>query len=130
MSRLFYEDEFDSLATMIGASGKSIKECAHFLYPDMKQDSAYAKLKSQLDPNGDEELKFRQVIALMRFCQQYDPLMYACDETLHARPDRKAPEDEEVRLVEVITNCAGTMERAMKQIELLQARSQMKTGSR
>lgn len=123
MSRLFYEDEFDALATMIGASGKSVKQCASFLYPDMKPESAYAKLKDQLNPKGSEELKFRQVVALMKFCEAYDPLMFACDETLHARPDRKAPEDEAVRLVEAINGAASIMNRAMKQLEILQARS-------
>lgn len=122
MARLFYEDEFDALTTMIGQSGKTIKECANHLYPDMKPDSAYVKLKNQLDRKGDEELKFRQVVSLMKFCEQYDPLMYACDETFHARPDRKAPEDEEVRLVEAINAAAGVMTKAMRQIELLQAR--------
>lgn len=123
MGRLFYEDEFDALTTMIGASGKSVKQCASFLYPDMKPESAYAKLKDQLNPKGSEELKFRQVIALMRFCECYDPLMFACDETLHARPDRKAPDDEAVRLVEAINGAASVMNRAMKQLEILQART-------
>lgn len=119
--RLFYEDEFDALASMIGESGKSIKECALFLYPDMKAESAYAKLKDQLNQRGSEELKFRQVLALMKFCDCFDPLMYACDETLHARPDRKAPADEEVRLVNAINGAADVLSRAMHQLERLRA---------
>ena len=122
MSRLFYEDEFDALTTMIGESGKTIKECAHHLYPDMKPDSAYAKLKDQLNQKGSEELKFRQVITLMKFCESYDPLMYACDETLHARPDRKAPEDEEIKLVEAINGAASVLTKAMRQLEHLRER--------
>lgn len=123
MSRLFYEDEFDALATMIGNSNKTVKQCASFLSPDMKPDSAYAKLKNQLSQSGDEELKFRQVIALMKFCEAYDPLMYACDETLHGCPDRKAPADEEVRLVEAINGAAEVMTKAMRQLEQLQSRA-------
>ena len=46
--------------------------------------------------------------------------MYMCDETMHARPDRKAPEDEEVKLVAAITSAASVMERAMKQLDYLQ----------
>jgi hypothetical protein len=120
MRRLFYEDEFDALQAMVGGSGKTVKQCASFLYPDMKSESAYAKLKDQLNPKGSEELKFRQVLALMKFCENYDPLLYACDETCHARPDRKAPEDEAVRLAEAITGAADMMNRAMKQLERLQ----------
>jgi hypothetical protein len=32
-NRLFYEDEYDAYATMIGNSGRSLKECASHLYP-------------------------------------------------------------------------------------------------
>jgi hypothetical protein len=121
MARLFYEDEFDALNTMIGDSGKTVKECANHIYPDMKPDSAYAKLKDQLNHKGTEELKFRQVLALMKFCESYDPLMYACDETLHARPDRKAPADEEVRLIEALNGAVDTVNKTMQQIERLRA---------
>jgi hypothetical protein len=120
--KLFYDDEFDAIATAIGNSGKQFKTVAAFMFPDMKPESAYAKLKNCCSPTGDERLTFGQVIRLMTFCEQYDPLMHACDETLHARPDRKAPEDEAVKLVEVISGAANTMERAMKAIEHLKAR--------
>ena len=47
----------------------------------MKSDSAYARLKVCLNSEKDERLSFGQIIAAMNFCGQYDPLMYACDET-------------------------------------------------
>lgn len=123
MTRLFYEDEYDALAAMIGNSGKTVQECAHRIYPDMKPASAYAKLKSQLNPDGDEHLRFSQVLLLMQFCEAYDPLMYLCDELLHARPDRKEPDDEEVRIVEAINSAASVLNKAMKQLEILQSRA-------
>ena len=92
------------------------------MFPDMKPESAYAKLKRCTDSQGDERLTFGQVVRLMAFCECYDPLMYACDETLHARPDRKAPEDEAIKLVEVVNNAAQTMNHALKAIEQLKAR--------
>ena len=63
-----------------------------------------------------------QTVRLMHFLECYDPLYYACDETLHARPDRKAPEDEAVLLVEAINSAANTMERAMKALDHIKAR--------
>lgn len=121
-SRLFYEDDRDALTAMIAESGKTRKECDHHLWPNMKPDSAYAKLVACLDINGDEELRFSQVVALMRYCNKFDPLYYACDETLHGRPDRRAPDDQKVALVEVIKDAAATMSRAMEQIKSLEAR--------
>lgn len=120
--KLFYDDEYDAIATAIGNSGKPFKIVAAHMFPDMKPESAYAKLKACCNPTGTERLSFGQVIRLMHFCECYDPLLYACDETLHARPDRKAPEDEAVKLVEVMNSAANTMERAMRAMEHLKAR--------
>ena len=120
--KLFYDDEYEALQLMISGSGRAFKEVAAFLFPHMKHDSAYARLKSCLNPEKDERLTFGQILAAMTFCERYDPLMYACDETLHARPDRKAPEDEQVRLVAAMSEAAATMQQAMRQLEHLQSR--------
>lgn len=120
--KLFYEDEFEALQMMVSNSEKSAKELAVYLFPHLKPESAYARLKACLNPERDERLTLGQIIAAMVFCKRYDPLMFACDETLHARPDRKAPEDEEVRIAEVIQQAGDTMMKAMRQLELMQAR--------
>lgn len=49
--------------------------------------------------------------------------MYVCDETLHARPDRKAAADEEVRLVEAINGAASVLDKAVRQLEHLRSRN-------
>ena len=121
-AKLFYEDEFEALALMISNSTKTTKEVAQYLFPHLKPDSAYSRLKACLNPEKDERLTFGQIVAAMNFCGCYDPLMYACDETLHARPDRKAPGDEEVRVVEVINGAADTLNKALRQLEHLRAR--------
>lgn len=121
--KLFYDDEFDAIATAIGNSGKTFKEVAAFMFPDMKTESAYARLKACCSPTGDQRLTFGQVIRLMAFCESYDPLLHACDETLHARPDRKTAADEEVKLVEVLSSAANTMNRAMKALDQLKNRA-------
>jgi len=118
--KLFYEDEYEALNLMVSNSSKSIKEVANYLFPHMKPDSAYARLKSCLNSEKDERLTFGQIIAVMKFCECYEPLMFACDETLHARPDRKSADDEEVRLAEVLSTCASTMQAAMRKIDQLQ----------
>lgn len=117
--RLFYEDEFDALQVMVGESGKGFKKCAAHLWPDLKPETAYAKLKDCLESRGSERLKFGQVIELMRFCERYDPLMYACDETLHARPDRKTIDDESLKLVETINSAMAITSRAVAALERL-----------
>lgn len=120
--KLFYDDEFDAITQAINDSGKPFKLVAAHMFPDMKPDSAYAKLKKCTNVDGDERLTFGQVIRLMVFCECYDPLMHACDETLHARPDRKAPEDEAIKLTEVINGAAETINRAVRALDQLKAR--------
>lgn len=120
--KLFYDDEFDAIATAIGHSGKPFKLVAAHLFLDMKPESAYARLKECCSPIGTQRLTFGQVLRLMSYCECYDPLMYACDETLHARPDRKSPEDETIKLVEVINGAASTLERAMRALDHIKAR--------
>lgn len=120
--KLFYDDEFDAISMAIANSGKPFKLVASHLFPDMKPESAYARLKECCSPTGDQRLTFGQVLRLMLFCECYEPLAYLCDETLHARPDRKSPDDETIKLVEVINGAAGTLERAMKALDHIKAR--------
>lgn len=117
--KLFFEDEYEALNLMVSNSAKGPKELAVYLFPHLKMDSAYARLKSCLNPEKDERLTFGQIIAAMKFCERYEPLMHACDETLHARPDRRAPKDEEVRLVEAMNSASSMLAKAMKQLEVL-----------
>lgn len=119
--KLWYEDEFEALQMMISSSARGFKEVAAYLFPHLKPESAYARLKACLNPEKDERLTFGQIIAAMKFCERFDPLMFACDETLHARPDRKAPADEEVRLVAAINEASSTLTKAMRQLERMQA---------
>lgn len=123
--KLFYDDEFDALATAIGNSGKPFKLVAGHMFPDMKPESAYARLKECCSPTGSQRLTFGQTLRLMTYCEAYDPLMYACDETLHARPDRKTPGDEMVKLVEVVNGAASTLQRALDAISHLQGKGRV-----
>lgn len=127
--KLFYDDEFDAITACIGSSGKQFKDVAQFMFPDMKPESAYAKLKVCCTPTGDQRLTFGQVIRLMLFCENFDPLLYACDETLHARPPRTAPADQEVKLVEALTGAAEVMNKAMRQLDSMRTRGLIKSAS-
>lgn len=127
--KLFYDDEFDAIAMAVGNSGKPFKLVAAHIFPDMKPESAYARLKDCCTPTGTQRLTFGQVVRLMAYCECYDPLYHACDETLHARPDRKAAEDEAVKLAEVMNAAAQTMERAMRAMEHLKARGGIRAAA-
>lgn len=120
--RLFYEDDREAIRTAIADSGKTVKDVAAHLWPHLKHETRYAKLKTCLDSGGDEELKFSQVMSLMHFCNRFDPIYYACDDTLHARPDRKAPDDQKARLVSAIQDAVHTIKDATRLLENLEQR--------
>jgi hypothetical protein len=121
VSRVFYDDEFASLREVI-ESGKGYEKSASHLWPGLKLASAYAKLKACVRDDGDQRLKFGEIIALMVFNGRFDALYYACDECMHNRPTAKAPADEEARLVTVIEGAAGTLESALKQLDRVRSR--------
>ncbi len=115
-----YEDEYEALNMMISSSGLEFKEVANFLFPDRKPESAYSRLKACLNQDRDERLTFGQIVRAMKFCKRFDPLLYMCDETLHVRPERKSAEDEQIKLIETISNTAEILQKAMAQLERLQ----------
>lgn len=121
--KTIYDDEYEALAQMIASSDKTAKELAVYLFPHMKLESAHARLRACLNPEKDERLTFGQIIAAMRFCGTFDPLMYACDETLHARPDRKSAEDQAARIADVIDGATATLNTALKALAQLQQTS-------
>ena len=95
MPKLFYDDECDALAQTIANSERSFKECAAFLFPHLKPESQYARLKNCIRADKpDESLSFSQIIALCKFCSQADALHFMADELNHERPSPRAPEDE------------------------------------
>lgn len=116
---LFYDGWKDAFRRAIEDSGRSWKEVAHHLRPDMKIDSAYAWLKACLKDDGDQKLDFGQGIALMNFCGQFDPLYHICDETSHDRPAQRAPEDARAELQREYIAAMHDMERLVERMERL-----------
>ena len=117
--KLFYDDEFDALAQTIANSGKSFKECAAFLFPHLKPESQYARLKACLNSDKDERLTFGQIIALCRFCDCYDALQFMSDELNHDRPRKREPEDERARLQREYVDAVLMLKRISERMERL-----------
>lgn len=119
---LFYDDEFHAIRAAI-EDGRGYKETAAHLWPGMKIESAYARLKACTHLSGDQRLRFGEIVEVMRFNSRFDPLYFACDETMHHRPGPKAPEDEEAKIVSAIEGASATLDRALKALDSLKRRS-------
>lgn len=94
---LLYDDEFHAVRASI-ETGRGYKATACHLWPAMKPESAYARLKSCVNPDRDEKLSFGEIIQAAKFNQRFDALYYFCAETLHAQPIHVAPEDAMAKL--------------------------------
>jgi hypothetical protein len=113
---LFYDDEHHALRRMV-EEGKGYKKTAAHLWPDMKIESAYSKLKHACNGTNGESLRFGQVIEICNFNERYDALYHFCDRVTHHRPAPKLLRKEEARLVDVIENAASTVAKALRELE-------------
>lgn len=120
--RLFYDDEFNALQAVMDDSGKTIKECGMFLFPHLKPESAYARMKKCVESGQDERLTFGQIVALCKFCGKFDALYWMCDELSHARPMIVAPEDRQAALIQEFNDHVERLERIGKQLKIEQVK--------
>lgn len=116
MDRLFYDDEHEAIRAAI-EGGKGYKATASYLWPGMKPESAYARLKVCCKDGGDQQLRFGEVIALMKFNDRYSPLAWACDETDHDRPAKRAPKDRAAELMAEFTRSVEQSAKIAAQLE-------------
>ena len=94
-----FDNEFSALIDTIECSSKSYKEVACFLFPHLKPESAYGRLKACLNPDKEDKLSVGQVMAICKFCNRYDAIFYICDELGFHRPAPKPIDHEENLLI-------------------------------
>jgi hypothetical protein len=113
---LFYDDEHHALRAVIeGAHG--YKKTALHLWPDMRAESAYAKLKHAVNGTNGESLRFGQVLEVCRYNDRYDALYHACDELGHNRPNLKAPGEGRSKAIDAVAAATDVLGRALKVLE-------------
>lgn len=118
--RLFYDDQEAALLAAIdnNVHGLTFKQVAAKVYPTMKPDSAYARLKAITNRDKDEKADLQELKRICDVCGRFDPLYFLCDELDHARPPRRAPQDRATELVEAFNR---NVESAMKLFAQIQA---------
>jgi len=114
---LWYDTDAEAINAAIHDSGKTHKQVAASLWPAMKMDSAYARLKNCLNPDKDEKLSFSEVIFICNFCGRFDPIYFACDEVSLHRPTPKAPKDEQQELMLSIQRQQAQLLQTMQRLE-------------
>lgn len=115
--RLFYEDPQAALRNAIenNVHGYEFKKIACLVYPNLKPESAYARLKAVIHPEKDEKADLWEVKQICSVCGRYEPLYWLCDELEHARPVSRAPLDKAQELV-------TEFNRGVQELKILAAR--------
>lgn len=97
--------------------GLSFKQVASAMWPHLKPESAYARLKNCLNTGKDEKLDLAEVRHLCEITGRFEPLMWLCDELNHGRPAQRAPQDKQAELVEKFIAAAAELQRMARQID-------------
>lgn len=113
----FYDDHFAALRRAI-EDGQGYKKTAMHLWPSMKPESAYARLKAATH-NSDYKLDMAEVMVLCTFNGRYDPLYWLCDETMHGRPAQRAASDVAKSIVAQLDETMVNATRLMARLEAL-----------
>ena len=114
----FYDDHFHALRAAI-EGGKGYKATAARLWPSMKPESAYARLKDCTKHDGDHKLDLSDVRVVCEFNQRFDPLYFLCDETHHERPRQRNAIDEAKSLVDFLKELSTQQSAVMCRLEVL-----------
>lgn len=126
-AELFYDDEHHAVRRVI-EEGKGYKPTALHLWPDLKPETRYAKLKHAVNGTNGEVLRFGQVIEICTFNERFDALHYFADRCMHERPNPKIVKDEERRLVNVIDAATSTLNHALRELERMRKRETPQGG--
>jgi hypothetical protein len=115
----FYESAEDATYSAILDSRKPVKEVAHALWPHLHIDSAYARLKGALKSERPEKLTAGEHIFIANYCQQFHFLYYCEKQLHHSGSTPVAPEDEQLRLQQIIIQGQRELTQAMNRYNAL-----------
>ena len=119
---LWYDTPEDAISDAIKDSGKSFKEIACELWPSLKMETAYARLKACLNTDKDEKLSFAEIILICKRTGRFDPIFYACDECSLHRPTPKAHADEHAEILNAIQRQQAQLLQTMQRLERMNLR--------
>jgi hypothetical protein len=114
----FYDDQFHALRSAV-EGGQGYKKTAMHLWPSMKAESAYARLKNCVSGTSEQKLDLGEVLALCQFNGRFDPLYWLCDETMHVRPVQRAASDVAKSIVAQLDETMVNATRLMTRLEAL-----------
>ena len=97
--------------------GRVEKQIAFELWPSLKMDTAYSRLRGCLNPDRPDKLTADEHLLIARLCDRYDFLFYCAQELHHSKPVAVAPEDERARLQREFVESTRALTKLAERIE-------------
>ena len=115
----FFESDKAATKYAIQASGKSMKDVAHVLWPMKTVERAQTDLLNALNDNRNEQLSTDEHISVARYCGQFDWLYYASHRCSHSRPMPVTPAEQAAVLQAALFDKAEELEKILAQVAQL-----------
>jgi len=115
----FYESAEDATYSAILDSKKPVKEVAHALWPSMKMDSAYSRLKGALKEDRKEKLSSDEHLFIANYCQKFHWHYYNENQLHHAGSQLVKQEDELAKLEHQILKGQQALTQALNRFNAL-----------
>ncbi len=119
----FFESDKAATKYAIQASGKTVKEVAHALWPEKSVERAATDLNAALNDNRDEQLSTDEHAFIANLCGQFDWLYYIAHRCSHSRPVAQTPEDQKAQVEAAILETADRLEALMKSFRAIAPKS-------
>ncbi|MFP4155939.1 MAG: hypothetical protein ACLFSG_09615 [Halothiobacillaceae bacterium] len=116
----FYACAEDATQAAIHKSGKPLKAVAYELWPALKMDTAYSRLRGCLNHDRPEKLTADEHLMVARITNQFDFLHYCAQELHHTRPEPVAPEDEAAALKREMLRLGADMKGLFARLEQIE----------
>lgn len=118
----FFESDKAATKYAVQASGKTVKDVAHAIWPNKSIERAQTDLLNALNENRETQLSTDEHMAVARYCGQYDWLYYVCHRCSHSRPVPVTPADQAAELQAALFSKADELRAVLSQIEALKPR--------
>lgn len=118
----FFESDKAATKYAIQASGKSMKDVGHALWPNKTMERAQTDLLSALNENRAEQLSTDEHIFIAVYVGQFEWLHYACHRAMHSRPSPVSPSEQAAELQQALFDTAGQMRALLDRVDALKPR--------
>ena len=118
----FFDSDKAATKYAIQASGKTMKDVGHALWPNKSIERAQTDLLNALNDGRAEQLSSDEHAFIANYTGQDEWVRYVCLKTSHDAPRRVTPSEQAAALQEALFTKAGELRSLLDQVDALRPR--------